>query len=87
MDVLVYRDISDLYLVKMPYNIGYLLDMETDLLEVYTIGGTKNILTIFSSKLVFFNKLNYEKYLITNNNKIIAKKNSINLSSFIAFNK
>lgn len=72
LDVLVYRDISDLYLVKMPYNIGYLLDMETDLLEVYTIGGTKNILTIYPIPKV--GKYNYDRISNEGRNKVYEKR-------------
>ena len=44
---LVRKDDTDMYLVKMPYDIGYLMDYKTDLLEVVVIPNTNKILTMY----------------------------------------
>lgn len=44
---LIRKDDTDMYLVKMPYNVGYLMDYKTDLLEVIVIPNTNKILTMY----------------------------------------
>lgn len=74
LDILVLHDKSDKYLVKMPYDIGYLMNYKTDLLEVVTIGNTDKILTIYpiARKGVY----NYDKLMERNlgGAKIYEKK-------------
>lgn len=44
---LIRKDDTDMYLVKMPYDIGYLLDYKTDLVVVITIPNSNKILTMY----------------------------------------
>ena len=44
---LIRREENDIFLVKMPYEIGNLMGNDTDLLEVVTISNTDKILTFY----------------------------------------
>ena len=56
---LAYKDNIAHYLVELPYDVGYLMDYKTNLVEVATIANTDKILTIFPITKV--GKYNIEK--------------------------
>lgn len=47
LDNIIVKDISDKYIVELPYEVGGLENQTTNLVEVVTIHNTKNILTIY----------------------------------------
>ena len=59
LDNIVLEDDKTKYIVEMPYDIGYLLDMKTNIVEVLVLANTNKILTMYPITKV--GKYNVEK--------------------------
>ena len=47
LDNIILKDDKTKYLVEMPYDVGYLMDMKTNVLEVIVLSNNKQILTMY----------------------------------------
>ena len=55
---LIRKDDTNSYLVKMPYDIGYLMNYKTDLIEVVVLPNTNKILTMYPvAKIGMYEKM------------------------------
>ena len=47
LDNIIYRDDKTRYLVEMPYDVGYLMNLKTNIIEVIVLSNTNKILTMY----------------------------------------
>ena len=59
LDNIVFADDKTIYIVEMPYDVGYILDMKTNIVEVLVVSNTNKILTFYPITKV--GKYNVEK--------------------------